>query len=87
LFFLADCLTFRKQNFSRHLLLRKYGMLAGHPLQNVSILYAEGRPTFRKFFFCTFKWIKDYNTNSHYYNTKKNHFHTNVVITQHFFEH
>ncbi len=31
--------------------------------------------------------ILDYNTNSHYYNTKKNHFHTNVVITQNFFEH
>ena len=28
-----------------------------------------------------------YNTNVSYYNTKKNHFHTNVVITQNFFEH
>jgi hypothetical protein len=30
--------------------------------------------------------VKDYYTISHYYNTKKNHFHTNVVITQNFFE-
>ncbi len=28
------------------------------------------------------EWVKDYNTISHYCNTKNNHLHTSVVITQ-----
>jgi hypothetical protein len=34
-----------------------------------------------------FHLVKDYNTISHYLNAKKSNFHTNVVITQNFFEH
>jgi hypothetical protein len=36
-----ECLTFRKRNFSRHGLLRKYGMLAGHPLRKSNIKILE----------------------------------------------